>query len=101
MVNDADFNKASEQGQRLLARGPLATAARFEAGRIHVELNNGCAFEFPADHAEGLAKASVCTQHDQKHFGHQTMDGSNWHNGRQSQDRIQSAGLTRQWKIGR
>jgi Protein of unknown function (DUF2442) len=59
MVNDADFNKASEQGQRLLARGPLATAARFEAGRIHVELNNGCAFEFPADHAEGLAKASV------------------------------------------
>jgi hypothetical protein len=53
------FAKASEQGQRLLVRGPLATSARCESGRIHVELNNGCAFEFPAAHAEGLASASL------------------------------------------
>lgn len=58
-IDEATFAKASERGRRLLARGPLATAARYEAGRIHVELNNGCAFEFPVAHAEGLAGAKV------------------------------------------
>ena len=29
------------------------------AGRIHVELNNGCAFEFPVAHAQGLAGAKA------------------------------------------
>lgn len=58
-IDDATFEKASEQGRRLLARGPLATAARYEAGRIHVELNNGCAFEFPVEQAEGLAGAKA------------------------------------------
>lgn len=56
-INDEVFAKASEQGRKLLARGPVATAARYVAGRIHVELNNGCAFEFPVAHAEGLADA--------------------------------------------
>ena len=56
-IDEAVFTKASERGRRLLARGPLATAARYEAGRIHVELNNGCAFEFPVAHAQGLAGA--------------------------------------------
>ena len=51
--------KASERGRRLLMRGPLATAARYEAGRIHVELNNGCAFAFPVEQAEGLAGAKA------------------------------------------
>jgi Protein of unknown function (DUF2442) len=59
MIDDAVFAKASEQGRRLLARGPLAIAARYEAGRIRVELNNGCAFEFPVKHAQGLAGAKV------------------------------------------
>ena len=59
LINEATFARANEQGQRLLARGPLATAARYEAGRIHVELNNGCAFEFPVAQAEGLAGAKV------------------------------------------
>jgi Protein of unknown function (DUF2442) len=59
LIDQASFAKATEQGQRLLARGPLATAARYEAGRIHVELNNGCAFEFPVEQAEGLAGAKV------------------------------------------
>jgi hypothetical protein len=54
-VDEASFVKASERGRRVLARGPLATAARYEAGRIHVELNNGCAFEFPVAHAQASA----------------------------------------------
>jgi hypothetical protein len=58
-IDKAGFAKASERGRRLLARGPLATAARYEAGRIHVELNNGCAFEFPVAHARGLAGAKA------------------------------------------
>lgn len=37
----------------------MVTAARYVAGRIHVELNNGCAFEFPVAQAEGLAGAKV------------------------------------------
>ena len=58
-VDDATVAKTAEQGRRLLARGPLATAARYESGRIHVELNNGCAFEFPVAQAQGLAGAKI------------------------------------------
>jgi len=58
-IDEASVAKATAQGRRLLARGPLAVAARYEAGRIHVELNNGCAFEFPAEHAQGLAGAKA------------------------------------------
>ena len=58
-IDEAAFAKASKRGHRLLARGPLAIAARYEAGRIHVELNNGCAFEFPVAHAQGLAGAKA------------------------------------------
>ncbi len=58
-IDDATFARASERGRRLLARGPLATAARYEAGRIHVELDNGCAFEFPVEQAQGLAGAKA------------------------------------------
>ena len=59
MIDDTSFQKAQEQGRRLLARGPLALSARFDAGRIHVELDNGCAFVFPVEHAQGLAGAVV------------------------------------------
>jgi Protein of unknown function (DUF2442) len=58
-IDDGVFAKASEQGRRLLTRGPLATAARYTAGRIHVELNNGCAFVFPVKHAQGLTGAKA------------------------------------------
>ena len=58
-MGDDAFAKANEQGARLRARGPLAVAARYAAGRIHVALNNGCAFEFPIEHAQGLAGATV------------------------------------------
>lgn len=57
LIDDAAFNKASEAGKRLLLRGPLATAVRYAAGRVHVELSNGCAFAFPASHTQGLAGA--------------------------------------------
>jgi hypothetical protein len=59
LIDESSFAKATEQGRRLLARGPLARAARFAAGRVHVELDNGCAFAFPASQAEGLAGAPV------------------------------------------
>jgi hypothetical protein len=59
MIDQRTLAKATERGQRLLARGPLATAAKYDAGRIHVELNNGCAFEFPVDQAQGLANAKA------------------------------------------
>jgi hypothetical protein len=58
-VTEAAFAQASERGRRLLTRGPLAVAAKYEAGRIRVELNNGCAFEFPVAHAQDLAGAKV------------------------------------------
>jgi hypothetical protein len=58
-IDDASIARAGEQGRRLLARGPLAIAARYDAGRIHVELNNGCAFVFPAVQAQDLAGAKT------------------------------------------
>lgn len=59
-ITDADFQKSNEAGRRLLARGPLAIAAEYANRRIRVKLGNGCFFEFPVDHAQGLqgAKAS-------------------------------------------
>jgi Protein of unknown function (DUF2442) len=59
LIDPATFEQASAAGQRMLARGPPATAASFKAGRIHVELNNGCAFVFPAAQAQELAGASA------------------------------------------
>lgn len=59
LIDVAASVKAAELGRRLLARGPLATAVRYESGRIHVELSNGCAFEFPVQQAQGLAGAKV------------------------------------------
>lgn len=39
---------------------PRAAGARYDAdtGRVWIELTNGCAFAFPADHAQGLRDAS-------------------------------------------
>ncbi len=58
-IDDATYLKATEQGRRLIMRSPLATAARYAAGRVHVELNNGCAFVFPVEQTQGLAGAKV------------------------------------------
>ena len=59
VIDDATVAKAEELGHRLLAHSPLATAARYASGRIHVELNNGCAFEFPVEQAQGLVGAKA------------------------------------------
>ena len=60
VIADDAFHKSQEVGRRLLARGPLAVAAGYANKRIRIELDNGCCFEFPVDHAQGLqgAKAS-------------------------------------------
>ena len=58
-VTDQEFEKAADAGRRLLVRGPLALSARYAAGRVHVELNNGCAFAFPVAHAQGLSGAKA------------------------------------------
>jgi Protein of unknown function (DUF2442) len=58
-IDEASFAKANERGKKVLARGPLAISARYDKGRIHVELNNGCAFVFPVQQAQGLAGAKI------------------------------------------
>jgi Protein of unknown function (DUF2442) len=58
-IDEAVFAKASERGRKVLARGPLAISARYEDGRIHVELNNGCAFIFPVENAQELVGAKI------------------------------------------
>jgi hypothetical protein len=64
MIDEKQFGKASSVGRKLLAQGPIAVAVSVSAGRVHVELNNGCAFIFPASQAQGLigAKASALKQ---------------------------------------
>ena len=58
-ISDEDFEKSSEAGRRVLARGPVAVAAGYANKRIRVELDNGCFFEFPCDHAQGLRGAKA------------------------------------------
>lgn len=63
LITSDDFEAANARGRRAMARGPRAVSARCEksgAGRrIVVELDNGCAFAFPVDQAQGLAGAKV------------------------------------------
>ena len=59
VVTAAEFEKAVNAGRRALSRGPLALSARYEAGRVHVALDNGCLFAFPVEHVDGLAGAKV------------------------------------------
>lgn len=53
------FAKGIAAGERLRQRTPLAISAKYSQGRVHVELNNGCAFVFPAKSAQDLSGASV------------------------------------------
>ena len=55
------FAKGMAAGERLRQRTPLAISAKYVQGRLHVELNNGRAFVFPAASAQGLAGASVAS----------------------------------------
>jgi hypothetical protein len=58
-IDETVFSKATERGRKVLARGPLAIAVKYGDGRIHVELNNGCAFVFPVEHAQELVGAKI------------------------------------------
>lgn len=58
-ITDLAFEAANARARRAMARGPQAVAARYEDGRIVVDLANGCAFAFPASHAQGLAGAKA------------------------------------------
>lgn len=51
------FDAATARGRRIVARVPVAVAARYSRGRIVVDLDNGCTFTFPAALAQGLAGA--------------------------------------------
>jgi hypothetical protein len=56
-ITGKSFEAATARGRRILARGPVAVAARYARGRIVVELDNGCTFAFPVALAQGLAGA--------------------------------------------
>jgi Protein of unknown function (DUF2442) len=62
-IDQSAFSKANERGRKVLARGPLAISVKYKDGRIHVELNNGCAFIFPAAHAQELVGAKAAQLH--------------------------------------
>jgi hypothetical protein len=59
-LTDAGIDAAIERGKAARALEPRAAAARYdrEAGRIIVELTNGCTFAFPPALAQGLETAS-------------------------------------------
>lgn len=62
MVKDFDsvYALAVERGNAAKATEPRALAARYEpaTGKVIVDLDNGCAFIFPARSAQGLNKAT-------------------------------------------
>ncbi len=60
-ITSEQFAKGIAAGVRLRQRTPLAVAAKYSQGRVHVELSNGCAFVFPASRAQSLAGASVAS----------------------------------------
>lgn len=59
-LTDAQIDAATERGRIARSLEPHAAAARYdrEAGRIVVELTNGCTFAFPPALAQGLEAAT-------------------------------------------
>jgi len=59
-LTDAQIDAATERGRIARSLEPRASAARYdrEAGRIVVELTNGCTFAFPPALAQGLEGAT-------------------------------------------
>lgn len=62
MDHDPDqmFDAAAQRGKRPKRAEPRASSARYDpaCGRVLVELENGCAFAFPARLAKGLERAT-------------------------------------------
>src|SRR3954468_13724113 len=59
-LTDAQIHAAIERGRAARAAEPRAASARYDraAGRIVVELTNGCTFAFPPRLAQGLENAT-------------------------------------------
>jgi len=59
-LTDAQIDAAMTRGEEARQREPRAAAARYDrqAGRVIVELTNGCTFAFPPRMAQGLEAAS-------------------------------------------
>jgi hypothetical protein len=59
-VTDVELAAARDLGDRLAATEPRAASARYDAisGRVTLDLNNGCAFVFPARALQGLEAAT-------------------------------------------
>ena len=55
------FAKGMVAGKRLRRLMPLAVSTKHVQGRVHVELNSGCAFVFPAASAQDLVSASIAS----------------------------------------
>ena len=57
---DAMFAEGEQRGRETRATEPRARTARYDrrSGRVVVDLDNGCAFAFPARLAQGLENAS-------------------------------------------
>src|ERR1700677_2753552 len=58
-ISTGQFKAANARGAALIARGPIAQAARYDSrrGLVVISLEGGCEFAFPAALAEGLADA--------------------------------------------
>lgn len=58
---DEELDAAAERGRILHQAEPRARDVRYDsvAGRVVVELTNGCTFAFPPDLVQGLGGASV------------------------------------------
>ncbi|WP_424137831.1 DUF2442 domain-containing protein [Roseomonas chloroacetimidivorans] len=59
-LTDTQIDAAMTRGREARQREPRAAAARYDrqAGRVIVELTNGCTFAFPPGLAQGLEAAS-------------------------------------------
>jgi hypothetical protein len=60
-ATDRELSAAEERGQAVLANGPRAVSAKFDrsAGRILVELADGCVYGFPPALVEDLQDADI------------------------------------------
>jgi hypothetical protein len=60
-LTDAQFEAAERRGQEMLEREPRAAAARYDAGRIVIDLVNGCSYAFPTKLVQELQSAGPAT----------------------------------------
>ena len=59
-LTDAELRRAEARGRKMLETEPRAVAAHYDvaAGRVVIDLANGCAYAFPTRHIQDLRDAS-------------------------------------------